>query len=186
LAHVISGEKDIYDVLVEGPAGVVILPGGSGLQELTALDDRQFAKLRNQLARLQRYSDILVLDTRSGLSRSVTNFILAADEALMVTTPEPHAITDAYALLKVLPQYGPQQPIRLVVNRVRDAREAQDIARKMLFASQRFLGVELAFLRHVSEDPVVRSEEHTSELQSRDNLVCRLLLENRKHGHNYD
>lgn len=155
LAHVISGEKDIYDVLVEGPAGVVILPGGSGLQELTALDDRQFAKLRNQFTRLERYTDILILDTGSGLSRSVTNFILAADETLMVTTPEPHAITDAYALLKVLAQYGPQQPIRLVVNRVRDAREAQDIARKMLFASQRFLGVELAFLGHVSEDPVV-------------------------------
>lgn len=155
LAHVIAGEKDIYDVLVEGPSGVIILPGGSGLQELTALDDRQFAKLRSQFQRLERYTDILLLDTGSGLSRSVTNFILAADETLLITTPEPHAITDAYALLKVLAEENVQQALRLVVNRVRDAREGEEIARKMLFASQRFLGIELAYLGHVSDDPAV-------------------------------
>lgn len=155
LAHVVAGEKDIYDVLVEGPAGVVVLPGGSGLQELTALDDRQFAKLRSQFQRLERFADVLLLDTGSGLSRSVTNFILAADETLLLTTPEPHAITDAYALLKVLAGYDPKLPLRLVVNRVRDELEARDIARKMLFASEHFLGVEMGYLGHVSEDPAM-------------------------------
>ena len=155
LAHVIAGEKDILEVLVEGPGGLVVLPGGSGLQELTALDDRQFGKLRSQFQRLERYADILLLDTGSGLSRSVTNFVLAADEAIVLTTPEPHAITDAYALLKVVSQYETNLPIRLVVNRARDSGEAETIARKMIFASQRFLGIDMGYLGFVSEDPAV-------------------------------
>jgi len=155
LAHVIAGEKDIFEVLVEGPGGLVVLPGGAGLQELTALSDRQFAKLRSQFQQLERYADILLLDTGSGLSRSVTNFILAAQEAVLLTTPEPHAITDAYALLKVLSQYTDQLPLQLVVNRVRDAEEGEAIARKMIFASQRFLGVDMGYLGHLSEDPAV-------------------------------
>lgn len=155
LAHVIAGDKDIFEVLVEGPGGLVVLPGGSGLQELTALDDRQFGKLRSQFRQLERYADVLLLDTGSGLSRAVTHFILAADEAVIITTPEPHAVTDAYALLKVLSQYDAKLPIHLLVNRVRDEAEARAIARKMIFAGQRFLGVEMAYLGHLSEDPAV-------------------------------
>ena len=78
-----------------------MLPGGSGLQELTALDDRRFGKLLAQFHQLERFVDVMLLDTGSGLAKSVTNFVHAADETILVTTPEPHAITDAYALIKV-------------------------------------------------------------------------------------
>lgn len=155
LAHVISGEKDIFDVLVQGPHGLVVLPGGSGLQELTALDDRQFGKLLGQFHRLERYADVILLDTGSGLSRAVTNFIQAADEAIILTTPEPHAITDAYALIKVASRDHADLKLRLVVNRVQDEAEAREIARKMMFASQRFLETDMRFLGHIVDDQSV-------------------------------
>lgn len=155
LSHVIAGEKNIYDVLVQGPRGVVVLPGGSGLQELTALDDRQFGKLLGQFHQLERYADIMLLDTGSGLGRSVTNFVQAADETILLTTPEPHAITDAYALIKVASRNNADLKLQLVVNRVQHAAEAEEIARKMLFASKRFLETDMRFLGHIVDDPSV-------------------------------
>lgn len=155
LAHVVAGEKNIFDVLMQGPKDLIVLPGGSGFQELTALDDRQFGKLLVQFQQLERYVDIMLLDTGSGLARSVTNFVQAADETVVVTTPEPHAITDAYALIKVASKDRPNLKLHLVVNRVHDEAEAREIARKMTFASQRFLETDLRFLGHVVEDPSV-------------------------------
>lgn len=155
LAHVVNGEKNIFDVLVQGPHGLVVLPGGSGLQELTSLDDRQFGKLLAQFHRLERYADVILLDTGSGLSRAVTNFVQAADEAIIITTPEPHAITDAYALIKVASRDHAELKLRLVVNRVQDEAEAREIARKMMFASLRFLETDMRFLGHIVDDPTV-------------------------------
>lgn len=155
LAHVIHGEKNIFDVLVQGPNGLIVLPGGSGLQELTDLDDRQFGKLLAQFHRLERYADIMLLDTGSGLSRAVTNFVQAADETIILTTPEPHAITDAYALIKVVSRNTADLKLQLVVNRVQHEAEAEEIARKMMFASQRFLETDMRFLGYIVDDPNV-------------------------------
>lgn len=155
LAHVIAGEKNIFEVVMQGPDNLIVLPGGSGLQELTWLDERQFGKLLAQFSQLERYVDVMLLDTGSGLSRSVTNFVRAADETIIVTTPEPHAITDAYALIKVSSQDHPNLTLQLVVNRVQDEAEAREIARKMTFASQQFLETDLRFLGHVVEDQSV-------------------------------
>lgn len=155
LAHVIAGAKNIFEVLLEGPHGLVVLPGGSGLQELTTLDGRRFEKLQAEFRRLEQYADVLLIDTGSGLSRAVTNFVQAADETIIVTTPEPHAITDAYALMKVATQDDEAVRFRLVVNRVQQAREARDIARKMIFAGKRFLEVRIEFLGYVVDDPNV-------------------------------
>jgi len=155
LAHVVAGEKNIFEVVMPGPRDLIVLPGGSGLQELTSLDDRQFNRLLTQFDQLERYVDIMLLDTGSGLSRSVTNFVQAADETIILTTPEPHAITDAYALVKVASKDQPNLKLHLVVNRVQDESEAREIARKMTFASQRFLEQDLRYLGHVPEDPSV-------------------------------
>src|SRR5690606_28470595 len=111
---------------------LIVLPGGAGLQELTSLDDRQFNRLLTQFDQLERYVDIMLLDTGSGLSRSVTNFVQAADETIILTTPEPHAITDAYALIKVASKDQPNLKLHLVVNRVQDESEAREIARKKI------------------------------------------------------
>lgn len=155
LAHVVRGEKHMLEVVVEGPEGLVLLPGGSGFQELTTLEEGHLNTLIEQFQELEAYADIILLDTGSGLSPNVTNFVLAAGDAILVTTPEPHAITDAYALIKVLSGHGLMDDMRLVVNRVTNAREAEDIGRKMAFASKRFLQVELKMLGYVLDDAAV-------------------------------
>lgn len=155
LVDVINGQRQILEVAVEGPHGIVVLPGGSGLQELTELSEGEFENLIRQFRVLERYTDLMLIDTCSGLSRSVTNFIAAANEAILVTTPEPPAITDAYALVKVLARAEHVLPIRLLVNRARSAQEGLDVAEKMVFAARRFLQYELQPLGCISEDEMV-------------------------------
>jgi flagellar biosynthesis protein FlhG len=155
LVDVINGQRHILEVAVEGPRGIVVLPGGSGLQELTELSEEDFERLIGQFRVLERYTDLMLIDTCSGVSRSVTNLIMAANEAILVTTPEPPAITDAYALVKVLARAGHVLPIRLLVNRARSAEEGAAVAEKMVFAAKRFLGYELQGLGNVREDDMV-------------------------------
>lgn len=155
LSHVVSGERHMLEVVVEGPEGLIVLPGGSGLQELTMLDERKFSLMLSQFRELEEYADIILVDTGSGLSPSVTNFLMAASESILITTPEPHAITDCYALIKVLASKGYAGVLRLVVNRVESEAEAADIGRKMTFASRRFLNTELEILGSISEDPAI-------------------------------
>lgn len=155
LADVIDDNKDMFEVIVEGPEGLMVLPGGSGLQELTQLGPSQFRRLLEQFRALERFTDILLIDTGSGLSRNVTNFVVAASQSILITTPEPPAITDAYALVKVLARQGVDVSLRLVVNRVGSETEADEITQKMVFASRRFLGVELGPLGFVPEDMLV-------------------------------
>lgn len=155
LAHVVSGKRHMLEVVVEGPDGLIVLPGGSGLQELTMLDEEKFALILGQFQELEEYADIILVDTGSGLSPSVTNFVIAASESVLITTPEPHAITDCYTLIKVLAEKGHTGSLRLVVNRVESEGEAADISRKMTFASRRFLHTELSVLGYVTEDPAV-------------------------------
>lgn len=155
LAHVVHGEKHMLEVVAEGPEGMIVLPGGSGFQDLTTLSENAFLTLLRQFQELEAYADILLIDTGSGLSPNVTNFLMAASETILITTPEPHAVTDCYALIKVLANKGIARRLRLIINRVDSDEEAQDIGRKMTFASRRFLETDLALLGHVHEDPAV-------------------------------
>lgn len=158
LAHVIHGERHMLEVIVEGPEGMIILPGGSGFQDLTTLSESKLNTLLKQFQQLEAYADIILIDTGSGLAPSVTKFIMAASEAILITTPEPHAITDCYALIKVLANSGSRSELHLVINRVESDWEAEDIGRKMVFASRRFLQTDLKVLGHIAEDQaVVRS-----------------------------
>lgn len=155
LAEVISGRKHILEALVEGPGGIIILPGGSGLQELTQLRDSDFQRLLAQFRELESFTDIILIDTSSGLSKSVTNFIAAAQMGILITTPEPPAITDAYALIKVLARAGHIVPIKLVINRAKTATEAENTMEKIVFAAKKFLHYELTPLGFISDDEYV-------------------------------
>lgn len=155
LAHVIHGEKHMLEVVVEGPEGLIVLPGGSGFQDLTTLSQEKFDVLLSQFHELEKFADILLIDTGSGLSPSVTNFLMAATESILITTPEPHAITDCYALIKVLASHEYKQRLRLVVNRSENEAEGNLVARKMAFASKKFLNTELGMLGYILDDPAV-------------------------------
>jgi len=95
LTHIINREKEILDIIVEGPGGVYVVPGGSGLQNLADMEEWQFNRLIANLQLLEQYADYIIIDTGAGLGKNVVNFALAADNTIIITTPEPHSITDA-------------------------------------------------------------------------------------------
>jgi flagellar biosynthesis protein FlhG len=155
LTHIINKEKELLDIIVEGPGGIYVVPGGSGLQNLADMENWQFSHLINSLQMLEQYADIILIDTGAGLSKNVVNFVLAADSVIVVTTPEPHSITDAYAILKVLDEYRLSITPQLLLNRVESVREYQDVSAKMLQVADRFLKMRIHPLGYIFEDPVV-------------------------------
>ena len=141
LEHVIDGRRRLEDVVVAGPPNVRIIPGGSGLRELVNLSDYQRQELIESVSRVARDADYLLIDTAAGIASDVSEFVLAADEVLVVTTPDPTAITDAYALIKVIAREPVRPSIHLVVNQAANASEALDVAQKIAGVAGQFLQV---------------------------------------------
>jgi flagellar biosynthesis protein FlhG len=156
LGHLLAGEKDIRDILVEGPGGVRVLPASSGLRELSALSPRQWDRLNAGLQELQGELDFLIVDTGAGISNNVIDVLTSVERVMIVTSPEPSAIVDAYALLKVLTLVDPARDTGVLVNGVRDAGEADLVFRQLQVAATRFLHRRLLSFGHVAHDPLVR------------------------------
>ena len=155
LGHVISGQKSLQDIALTAPGGFVVIPGGSGLQELTQLAEAQFTRVITSFNELEGKADILLLDTGAGISRDVSNFLLAADEVLIVTTPEPHAMTDAYAIIKVMHTLGTTAKKRLIINKVDGDLEAGIIASRLKRVVSQYLQEEMEFLGGIEEDKAI-------------------------------
>lgn len=155
LAHVICGEKTIPDIICEGPRGLQIIPGGSGMQELANLKDWQVENFLTKLSQLEGMADYLIIDTGAGLSKSVQSFVLAADEVIIITTTEPTAITDAYGLIKTVRQQRYNGKVQLVVNRASSATDAHVVFYKLKVATSQFLKYKIDFLGSVRDDPKV-------------------------------
>lgn len=143
LAHVLRGERRLDEVVQIGPCGLGIIPGASGLAELAELTAERRDHLIAELARLDGWADAVLVDTGAGIGAGVSALLLAAAEVVVVTTPEPTALTDAYALVKVATAAGCCARLRLVVNQARSAREAQVATQRLVAVAQEFLGVSL-------------------------------------------
>lgn len=153
LADVLRGDRDIEDVLTNGPMGIKFISGGSGLRELSNVSERQLSYFINNFSYLDAISDIIIIDTGAGISPSVVNFIKASDETIIVTTPEPTSITDAYALIKTIKSEAVSLPtFKMVVNRVDDEAEGIEIYTKINRASSRFLGINIENLGSIPYD----------------------------------
>ncbi len=139
LRDVIMEGREIGDTIVEGPSGIKIVPACSGDVDLFDLDGPIREKLAREFEVLQSTADIVLVDTAAGLSRSVMDFILSADDVIVVTTPEPTAITDAYAMIKVISGQKQNIPIRLLINLVRSRSEAEETFEKLNLVITHFL-----------------------------------------------
>lgn len=146
LHHVITGQKTLPEIVVDGPYGLQIIPGASGLPDLADMPEMQREILLRSFMALDGTVDLLLIDTGAGVGREVVQFILAAGEVLLVTTPEPTALTDAYALMKVLAGYQIPVSVKLLINNVSDQHEGEAAANRLSVISNQFLGrpVELA------------------------------------------
>jgi flagellar biosynthesis protein FlhG len=155
LGHVILGEKKISDVMINGPAGLRVIASGSGVYRLANLSEKSLEQCLEELNEIEKYTDIMLIDTGAGLSKNVLKFVLAAGEVIVVTTPEPTAITDAYGVIKVIASSEQNIPIWLVVNMVRNEDEGVQVVDRLASVSKRFLGVELSTLGFIPYDPII-------------------------------
>ncbi len=145
LSHVVFGEKSLTEIELEGPGGLRIYPGGAGLEEMANLDRTQLEHFLEGLSILDQRLDLLLIDTGAGISHSVTSFLWSAPEVLLVTTPEPPAVTDAYAVLKSVSHHNGRAHVHLVVNMVRSEQEADGVFRNLYLTAQRFLNTVCSF-----------------------------------------
>jgi len=152
LNHFFNGERTLEEVMVEGPYGLKILPAGSGVQQYTRLDGQLKMRLIDSLDALEEHFDVVLIDTEAGISDNVTYFNVAAQDILVVTTPEPTAITDAYALMKLLSTQYHQKKFLLAVNAVRSADEGLDVFEKLTMVSGRYLDIFLDYLGCIPYD----------------------------------
>lgn len=152
LLNLLEDDMELSDVLVHGPYGVDFIPGGSGIEKAQTLDDAKRKILLSKLASVGALADIILIDTGAGLGKNVMDFILASDEVLLVTTPEPTSLTDAYAVMKAYSRYAEQPNLQLVINRIYDEHESREVTAKLQQTAGRFLNLDVGCLGYVYED----------------------------------
>jgi len=152
LEDVLCGSRHLSDILLQGPAGIQVLPAGSGLPHLTSLTDSQQLILQTELEHVANTVDVLLIDTGAGVSPNVTYFASAAQEIIVVISPEPTSLTDAYALMKVLCRQHRERRFKVLVNLVKSQREATQTFRKLDVAAERFLNIRLEYIGFIPLD----------------------------------
>jgi flagellar biosynthesis protein FlhG len=155
MSQVLSGEKSLDEIVVAAVGGVRIIPAGIGMQQYQSLTPNGRLSLLQGMARLQELFDFVLIDTGAGIPANVTGFASAAREVMLVVTPEPTSITDAYALVKTLSgRYGSLR-FRLLVNRCRDAEEGLALFHKLSAITGRFLEVSLDYSGCIPHDEML-------------------------------
>lgn len=156
IKHLFNGEKRLSDLVVEGPAGIRILPASSGIQELTELDEFQRLRLIEEFETYDEDVDYLLIDTSSGISSNVAFFCMAAQDIIVVTSAEPTAMTDAYALIKVLFTRYQEKHFKILVNSVTDEQEGVNVYKRLSTATERFLSISLDYIGYIPHDVCVQ------------------------------
>ncbi|MEW6417078.1 MAG: MinD/ParA family protein [Nitrospirota bacterium] len=156
IKHVLDGKMTLKDIVIEGPRGIKILPASSGVQELTSLDEFQRLRLLEGFDLYDDDIDFLIIDTAAGISENVAFFCIAAQEIVVVTSPEPTAITDAYALIKVLFTRYQEKEFRVLVNFVKSSEEGFEVFRRLSIVAEKFLNISLDYIGCIPFDSSIQ------------------------------
>ncbi|MCZ8238324.1 MAG: MinD/ParA family protein [Leptospiraceae bacterium] len=154
LYHVVKGHKSLKDIIIQTQDGVDIIAGASGYSQLANLNDTQRNNLIKGFADLDNY-DYMIIDTGAGISSNVIGLVMPADEVIVVTTPEPTAITDSYGLIKSIVSQTKDKNLKILVNRVRSAIEGKKVADRVIDISGQFLEVQVENLGFIFQDEEV-------------------------------
>ncbi len=184
LYHVLKGQKRLHEIIIDTPYGIQIIAGASGFAQLADLDEEERAAFVQELKELA-YADIIIIDTGAGVSQNVLTFVRSADDAIIVTTPEPTAITDAYGIIKTISAEINGPNIKLVVNRVKSHMEGKKVAERVITIAGQFLNIKvdnLGFIFEdvsvqksvVKQDPFIKSSPNSKASQSIKHLMTRL------------
>lgn len=153
LYHLLKRERTIWEIIHKGQHDLEFIAGGSGFNDLIRLSEAEVDYFAEQVNQLHGYVDFIIFDTGAGLSKETLKFIIAANETIVVTTPEPTAITDAYAIIKMVHTQGHDHVrFRLVVNRVTDLQEGKQTADKISLVAKQFLNLDIPTLGFVEDD----------------------------------
>jgi len=156
LAHVLSGERTLEEVIIKGPSGMNIVPASSGIKKMSELSSIEHAGLIRAFSELGQDIDVLIIDTAAGISNCVTAYSRAAQEVIVVVCDEPASITDAYALMKVLNRDHGVFRFRILANMVQSVQEGRDLFSKLMKVADRFLDVTLDYMGAVPYDEYLR------------------------------
>ena len=148
--------KSLSEIITAGPENVGFISGGSGIREMTNLTKEQLINLSSRLSELDRQTDVVIIDTGAGISGNVMEFVVLSGEVLLIATPEPTSITDAYALLKTL-NYQPEFTrehchIKLIANKVRNEKDGRELFEKLSVVADKFLNISLEYMGAVPSD----------------------------------
>lgn len=156
LYHVLKKQKTMSEVLLPTEYGVDIVAGASGFSKIANLSDEEMHGFLDEMKELS-HADIIIIDASAGVGKNVISFIEAADDTIIVTTPEPTAITDAYGIIKIAATEieDIDSNLKLVINRARSVTEARKVAERVISITGQFLNLKVDYLGFVYEDPCV-------------------------------
>lgn len=157
LLHVLDGSKSLREIIVEGPAGLKIIPAASGVQKMAELSTAEHAGMIQAFSEMDQHIDVLLIDSAAGIADSVVSFSKAAQEVIVVVCDEPASITDAYALIKLLSREHGVERFHVVANMSRSVQEGRELFDKIALVCERFLDVTLDFMGIVPFDDDLRS-----------------------------
>lgn len=152
LAHVVAGRRTLAETMVVGPGGFRLIPGASGFAQVAALSDFERARLIEQMSVLEETADMILVDTGAGISPNVLGFAVSADQLLVVTTPEPTAMTDAYAVIKTVYRQRQDCDVAVLVNLVHGEGEARAVFEKIHLVCRKFLKLNVRYAGHLVRD----------------------------------
>ncbi len=157
IEHVLYGAKDIDDIMLDGPHGLKIIPGANGISECVSLHPRQQLRLTRELARIEGDFDYLLIDTAAGIADTTLDFVSAAHHTLIVITPEPTSLTDAFSLIKLLKRRRPSAHYQVVVNMCSSASQAKEVFHRFGAAVEKYIGVQCHYLGFILRDESMRA-----------------------------
>ena len=186
IAHLIEGSRSLNEILVHfktsqrataNNGGVALLPGGTGLKEIADLDEFAMERLFDSLSGLEDISDYLIMDAGAGIHRGVLSFAYASEVTLLITTPEPTSIRDAYGVIKSLGAAAWQgtalsSGLMLIVNMVSSSKEAAEVAERIRLASMQFLGNAPVYLGYVLKDDAIERAVKNCKIFYRTDPEC--------------
>ena len=156
LADLMFKGKEMKDIITYGPENIGFISGGSGINEMANLTKDQVSHLIEKMCELDRIADVIIVDTGAGIGDAVLEFVAASSEVLLVATPEPTSITDAYALLKSLNRCSSYRPgkttVKMIANQVREDKDAAELFGKIGVVVNKFLNIEVEFLGEIPYD----------------------------------
>jgi flagellar biosynthesis protein FlhG len=152
LLDVLQNKKNLLEVISKGPNNIKFISGGSGITKLARISKEEMERFTKNIKLLDSLYDVVVVDTGAGVSENVLNFVLAADDVILVTTPEPTSITDAYALIKMAAGSDYEKKLQILVNRVQSDHEGYLVYEKLKRVTEKFVGLKIDLLGMLPKD----------------------------------